>query len=57
MNDKFKQVVNLIVSLFDSRKDCPCKECLIKMMCREGCKNYRDFHDFILLKETNEGKQ
>ena len=46
-NEKNDRCSDLVVSLFDSKKDCPCKECLIKVMCKEGCKDYREFHDFI----------
>jgi hypothetical protein len=38
---------DLVSFLFDSKYYCPCTSCLIKVMCREGCTKYREFHDFI----------
>lgn len=38
------------------REDCPCKQCLIKMVCVDACKPYQDLLDqyYKSLKESDE---
>ena len=43
---------NLVNEVIESNegivKDCPCKECLVKIMCDTACPEYKDFWERVL---------
>jgi len=34
----------LIASELNSKGNCPCSDCLVKVMCNKGCSDYNKFH-------------
>lgn len=33
---------------------CPCIDCVIKMICEDGCKPYEDYHQYVIKRQDQE---